>query len=293
MSDFVKKWSLGHLEMPRLAQTSKQMAALDHLMWSGGFGFVAYGQKLGIRVDDSSILERLLPYLPPGWKPMSEPVVKWLYSLWVDGSGNSGTHQPYQLYLGADRLAQTSNLTEALNILESDLQLLVATHSTQGLFIHAGVVGWQGKAILIPGRSFAGKTTLVMEMVKAGATYYSDEYAIVDEQGWVWPYPRWLSMRGTNGQGSRRCSPQELGVAIGVEPLPVGLIIVTKYQADAQWQAQTLTPGEAMLALLDNTVAARTQPEVAMARLQKIVLKAKTIKSNRNEAKTVISQLLF
>ena len=67
------------------------------------------------------------------------------------------------------------NLDEVIRALQTDLQLFVATEALSRLFVHAGVVGWRGRAILVPGTSFSGKTTLVAAMVQAGASYYSDE----------------------------------------------------------------------------------------------------------------------
>ena len=55
---------------------------------------------------------------------------------------------------------------------------------------HAGVVGWRGRAIVIPGRSHAGKSTLVAELVRRGAVYYCDEFAVLHETGRVHPYRR-------------------------------------------------------------------------------------------------------
>jgi hypothetical protein len=238
-------------------------------------------------------MEQLANYLPPGWEPCDDTEVEGLYSLRVGGqSRRKGTRNFNLLYIGAARLARTENLSDALKVLESHLQLLVAANSTEGLFIHAGVVGWRGKAIVIPGRTHSGKSTLVAALVKAGATYYSDEYAIVDEDGLVWPYPRLLSLRSSDGNQDRRCHPEELGGEVGTEPLPVGLIVVTQYEAGARWQARQLSPAKAMLALLDNTVAARTQPHNAMDRLQLIVTRAKAIKSKRGEADEVVQRIL-
>ena len=94
---------------------------------------------------------------------------------------------PALLRLGADRLrARPWSLLTAFN---KHAELLTAYRAQDCLFVHAGVVGWQGKAILIPGRSFSGKTTLVKALIEAGATYYSDEFAILDRQGLVHPYP--------------------------------------------------------------------------------------------------------
>ena len=64
------------------------------------------------------------------------------------------------------------------------------------MFVHAGVVAVDGRALLLPGGSFTGKTTLVAALLRAGAQYGSDEYAVLDEAGLVLPaYPRPLSIR--------------------------------------------------------------------------------------------------
>jgi hypothetical protein len=42
--------------------------------------------------------------------------------------------------------------------------------------------------MVLPGKSFAGKTTLVAALVRAGAEYWSDEYAVLDANGDVHPY---------------------------------------------------------------------------------------------------------
>src|SRR4051794_20574153 len=64
---------------------------------------------------------------------------------------------------------------------------------------------------VIPRVSHSGKTTLVAALVRAGATYYSDEYAVFDAQGSVHPYARPLGIRDGNGDRPRRCPVQELG----------------------------------------------------------------------------------
>ena len=82
--------------------------------------------------------------------------------------------------------------------------MYVAEFSTPHLMMHAGVVAWKGKAIVLPGTSHAGKTTLVTALVEAGATYYSDEYAVLDAKGHVSPYARRLSLRdGPFGEARR------------------------------------------------------------------------------------------
>jgi hypothetical protein len=216
-----------------------------------------------------------------------------LYSMVVGGeSSRRGVRRYHLVYEGAAMLARTMDLKEALDQLEGSVQLMIAANSMENLFVHAGVVGWQRQAIVMPGRSFSGKTALVAALLKAGATYYSNEYAIFDQQGQVWPYPRLLSLRDQDGQPDRRCTPEELGGVVGRKPLPVGLVVVTEYHPGSSWRARTLAPSRALLALLDNTVAARSQPAHALTTLQRVVTEAKAIKSKRGEAAATVERLL-
>jgi hypothetical protein len=66
----------------------------------------------------------------------------------------------------------------------------VAENARRWIFVHAGVVAWRGQAIVIPGATQSGKTSLVAALVRAGAEYFSDEYAVFDARGRVHPLPR-------------------------------------------------------------------------------------------------------
>jgi hypothetical protein len=196
------------------------------------------------------------------------------------------------LYAGAVRLIRTMELQELLEALESDLQLYVAEMARRRVFVHAGVVGWEGRAIVLPGRSFSGKSTLVAALVRAGATYYSDEYAVFDARGFVHPYPRPLAIRGDGGGRPQRYAVAALGGRCGDKPLPVGLVAVTKYRPGAWWQPRPLPPGKATLALLANTVSIRRQPGVVLAKLKQVVARARALKGLRGEAAGVVTPLL-
>jgi len=142
------------------------------------------------------MLERVRACLPLGWEPTDSAEVDFLYSLLIaQPNGRPGWHPYHLLYAGSARLARTLELAELFTRLESHLELLTAFLARGHLFVHAGVVGWQGRAIIIPGRSFSGKTTLVKALIEAGASYYSDEYAIFDATGQVHPYPIALAIR--------------------------------------------------------------------------------------------------
>ncbi len=266
---------------------------LDRLGWNAGLAFVSYGVRLGIRVNDPSVLDRLPALLPPGWQPAASPVVEGLYSLKVAvPSPNQSLRRYHLLYQGVGQIVRTHDLDEALATLESDLHTQVASHSRERLFVHAGVVAWNGQAIVIPGRSFSGKTSLVAALVRAGATYYSDEYAVFDAQGQVYPYAKPLSLRDEQGGPQQRSPVETLGGRAGSGPLPVGMIVSARYTAGSRWRPRPLSPGRAMLTLLDNTVQVREQPHLTMETLQKVTMGAAAIQSKRGDAEAVVSWLL-
>jgi hypothetical protein len=217
-------------------------------------------------------------------------VVDDLYSLLVGRA--EGARRPSELYAGAERLVRSTDLVEVLETLEHALHFNVAVRARRKLFVHAGVVGWQGGAIVIPGRTFSGKSSLVEALLRGGATYYSDEYAVLDERGRVHPYPKRLSLRGRNGECARKVSAASLGACSGTAPLPVATIVVSQYEAGARWRPRRLSPGETLLALLDNTVLARARPVLAMRTLGQVAPHAVALKGRRGEAEDVVRQLL-
>ncbi len=261
----------------------------NRFQWRAQLFLVSYGVHIGIRVNAPKILECFSDYLPPGYELSSSSVVDELYSLIVDDFFQE-CH--YQLYRAEEKLIETSKLEEALDTFDSDLRLQIAIAAREKLFVHAGVVGWQGKAIVIPGRSFSGKTTLVAALVEAGATYYSDEYAVLDAGGLVHPYTRLLSLRQEKSIFTRRCSVEELGGKSGTEPLPVGMVIHTQYQPGVQWNPRKISPGEAVLSLLDNTVVARLSPDLALPILVRAASGAIALEGKRGEAKETAVALL-
>lgn len=269
------------------------MAKLDRLGWAAGMAFTAYGVRVGVRVNRAGVLDRLIELFPFGWKPATSPIVEHLYSVIIGGTGPHPTVRRFNLlYSNLERLARTPDVAQLLETFESNVQLHVAEAARRRLFVHAGVVGWRGQAILIPGRSFSGKTTLVAELVRAGAMYYSDEYAVLDAHGRVHPYPRPLQIR-ENGTGRQKKFPVEnLGGQLGSQPLSVGLVVVSEYKEGGRWRPRRLSAGQGVLALLAHTVSTRRQPERALPVLQQVVLHAPVLKGARGEAQEVVTAIL-
>ena len=253
------------------------MAKLDRLGWADGMSFNSYGVRVGLRVNDKAILKLLMTRLPPGAQPSGARVVNHLYSLVGFANESNGRIRRFNLgYWNLARFARTPSFEDLLDQFESHLQLTVAEYAPRRVFVHAGVAGWKGKAILIPGPSFSGKSTMVAELLRAGATYYSDEYAVIDERGRVRPYARDLRIRDAASGRIERTRPEQLGAATAAKPLRVGLVVSTKFKDGARWRPRELTRGKAVLELLANTVSARSHPEMALDYLTKALEQART-----------------
>jgi hypothetical protein len=269
------------------------MDKLDRLGWAAGLTFTAYGVRVGIRVNDLAALKRVEAYLPPRWKPTAALQADILYSLLIGGSGpRPGVRRFNLLYGQANRVVRSLDLDEVFDTFESHLQLYIAEAAPRRVFVHAGVVGWGGRAILVPGRSHSGKSSLVAALVRLGATFYSDEYAVLDARGRVHPYAKPLSLRPSDGGKAIRYRVETLGGVTGVRPLPVGLVLVSQYKPGSAWRPQRLSAGHGVLAMLANTVSARRQPVAALATLQRAVAQATMIKGRRGEADDVAPLLL-
>lgn len=268
---------------------------------------MTHGIRLGLRANNAQTLERLLPHLPPGWKVSSQPVVERLYSIIINAADvatepKAPVRRFNLLYGDSTRLARALETEQILEAFETDVQLYVAENALRRVFVHAGVVGWRGRAILLPGRSFSGKTTLVAELVQAGATYYSDEYAVLDAQGRVHPYPRLLSMRSATAYDEMarglpmtkptRLTATQLGGRVGRQPLPVGLVVLSEYKPRAKWCPRPVSAGQGALGLLANTVSARRQPTVVLATLRQATRQARVIQSARGEVADVAEAIL-
>ncbi len=176
--------------------------------------------------------------------------------------------------------------------LASLLDFQVAFRSPQRVFVHAGVVAWHDQAILIPGRSHSGKTTLVKALVEAGATYYSDEYAVLDGRGRVHPYPRPLNVRQPHGEKGTPTPIEAIGGDVGQRSLRVGWVVDTHYSSDSAWRPKRLSTSETFLKLWDNTVIAMKRPRQALPIIRRAALRANGVRSKRGEAEEAADKLL-
>src|SRR5579872_2599452 len=117
------------------------MDELDRLGWAAGISCKSYGVRLGIRVNDGSVLDRLVDLLPFGSEPISSPEVDGLYSvILAPQEANARLRRYHFLYENSTRLERTLELDTVFRTLESSMKLIVAMWAHRRIFVHAGVV---------------------------------------------------------------------------------------------------------------------------------------------------------
>jgi hypothetical protein len=129
-----------------------------------------------------SLVAAVHDMLPPGWTSSPGfPDDGHLTLAVAEGDGLC------DVFIEGTVVATKMTLPVALHVLDAQLRARIAYAAPDRIFVHAGVVAVGDRAILLPGMSFAGKSTLVAALVSTGATYLSDEFAVLDAAGLVHP----------------------------------------------------------------------------------------------------------
>jgi hypothetical protein len=138
------------------------------------------------------------------------------------------------------------------------VESLMAEFATSSTFLHAGVVECDAGAIVVPGGTHFGKSTLVAALLERGCRYFSDEYCLVLPTGVILAFPRPLRLRGHSEEVLPR-----LGATAGRTARP-WMVAALEYSADADWGVDDMTPGETTIELLRWAFAARRLPQVSL-----------------------------
>lgn len=196
------------------------------------------------------------------------------------------------VYQNHSIVVRSHSQEEALDRFDGFFALTVATLAPSHVFVHAGAVEWLGKAIVIPGKSRAGKSTLVMALVRAGATYLSDEFALLDNSGMIHPFTKPISMRQPNQSRQVDISVESIGGVIGTKPVPLGLVLDTAYMKGKHWQPKQISPGEGILTMLANCPAAQHAPERVLQALNTAAMGAQFFRTPRGDCLAIAPKIL-
>ncbi len=166
------------------------------------------------------------------------------------------------------------DLVAAVRAFNHELMHAVMLRNPHLLFVHAGVVAVDGRAIVLPGLSRAGKSTLVLALLREGARLLSDELLAYDPaRALLLPFPRAVKVRdecvgyfaeyatGFVGEGEGRFLPLP-ALPHGVAPSArTGILAAPRWTADADGVPRAISAGEGLLHLASSALNFGTQRE--------------------------------
>lgn len=249
---------------------------------------VSWGVPFCLSASCDALLERMRQHAPFASMECHFPAVtRTTFTL-----RRFGSEELYQVQADDRLLTEAEPLEISLQQLGAHLMNHVAERAPGYVFLHAGVVAWQDRALLLPGFSHAGKSTLVAELVRAGATYYSDEFALLDAGGRVHPFLRTLQMRRPGRSEQTPLPLAQLNGRAGTGALAVSLVVFTEFAEGACWTPEVLTSGQAILGMLQHAVSAQRTPARVLSTLTAALRHAAAWRSMRGEATATAAALL-
>ncbi len=260
---------------------------LKDVDWVTGLSFECFGVRIGILATAGMTLEEIRSFLPPYSRELTSGHVEHIFGVKINETESV-------IFENDDEKLRFPGAHWVADALRGQLKYCVSQFTAERVFIHAGVVALSDCLILIPGAGFSGKTTLTAELVKAGADYYSDDFAVLDKNGLVHPFPKPLSIRqsSTNLSEQTDYEVEHFGGRQAVKPLAVSLVILTQYESGASWLPQSLSPGHGLLEILKHANNSLRHPQFVLQVLQKVVTQARIIQSKRGEAETTALAIL-
>lgn len=242
----------------------------------------SFGVSVGVRcpVELASIVRE---QFPPGCEFMDTSAVEHLFILEPTSAGGDNL----RLRRARRRTTPPQSVPTTLSLLQNELHLAIAENAKEYVFIHAGVVAWNDQLILFPGRSHAGKSTLVWSLIQSGGVYYSDEYAVLDERGRVHPFALPISLRSG---GARKIVVQPERIAS--LPASPALVVFAQYQIGNNWQPQPLRPAEAAMSLMRHCIALRKNPGLVLPAVVRLCRQTNAYRGIRGEAEQLLDWLI-
>ncbi len=265
-------------------------------MSSGTSRFELLGVSIRLRADEDELRQRLeicygASLTSPGAPAKIEAEVRRDGDWRVEVEGREGRSLP--------------DFEQAVRALNHELMHAVMRCRRDLFYVHAGVVGWRRQALVFPGLSRAGKSTLVLAALHAGAQLLSDELLAYDPvAGRAVAFPRALKIRDECvdyfprwrdafvGTGEARFLPfGSLDADVVSEPALVAAVVSPTWSAEGP---NRLTPAGLGRAFLDLTASALnfgTHREASLDPLTAILQRAQAFELSWKEPHGAVERI--
>ncbi|HWC14338.1 MAG TPA: hypothetical protein VG929_07065 [Actinomycetota bacterium] len=151
---------------------------------------VAYTLRTTRQDFAEAIRWHLAPFRRATTVQHSQPV-----DLFVTEEDLDAAPEAYTYFRGTRALYKHTDLGEVLREAIWDLHASVPQRARDFVFLHAGAVASEGRALLLPARMDCGKSSLTLALLGAGWDYLSDELAPIDPvTRRVYPFPKLISL---------------------------------------------------------------------------------------------------
>jgi len=250
------------------------------------FEIVAFGCHLRAAAscqDGYEVLDRyLFPSLPRLAQSAANPDV----SIEIEKSGDNVC-----LLLNGTQIAAASQAIGLVPHLIHEIDESIVRQLTAVRAVHAGAVQLGGQVLLLPGRTHSGKSSMVAELLRRGATYLSDEYALIDAEGRAHPYPRPLLLRNGN-PNQTPLLPQDCHASVAAGPAPIGWIMELQYRESEGWNVVAVPQSHGLLILLHHTPHVLAEAPDLLDRFQRAAAHARCFTGTRMDAARAADEIL-
>jgi hypothetical protein len=253
-----------------------------------GVSYCAFGTVLTGVFPDAACGAELTEGLPAHWERCDGRAA--VRTFRIQRSGDVSGESRYDLIDGDTPVIEGADTRRTAALLHGLFEYYVAEYATTHAFFHAGVVVRHGKAILMPGPSRAGKTTLAAALVRAGAGYGDDDLAAVDRNGCVRAMARPPRLRPD--VATDYALPATLAGTAVADPVPVAAVLVLAYRPGPVLELRPLDRGGAAIRLVANCLNARHDPDLALRHAAAAVRGAWCGEGLRGDAVEAAAQIL-
>ncbi|NJD90344.1 MAG: hypothetical protein FIA91_02315 [Geobacter sp.] len=251
----------------------------------------AFGAVVEITSPDRETLEQCTATLPGYWLKAGDRRPDVCFNITKPTHEQEGERH-FLFQENGIPLEFTINGTQAQHLLAKRVDYLLGAYARDCAFLHAGIVVHEGRAILIPGLSHVGKSTLTAALVQSGAHYVSDDIAVIDRSGRAYILNRASNLREDVAEIFDLPSSAHTE-CLHEGTLPVKAIMLLNYhKSQKSLELSPLSKGETVLRLIANSMNGRHQPETVIHCCGAAVRQAICCEGVRGEAKTVAPLIL-
>jgi hypothetical protein len=84
----------------------------------------------------------------------------------------------------------------------------------------------------------------------------------------------------------------EIGGVLGIEPVKVGLLVLTEYRSTARWNPAELSPAQGLVEMLAHTEPVQERPQMSISSISRALAEAKILHGQRGDADEAAAALL-